>query len=102
MTIGCLSGESQGPPVMLTTSSRKRARNLVDISSKELARYWCKHLKKSKPEIKAAIPKVGNNAETLMKESLAGVAGDSGSRLIVLRSSRQQHMPWRDKALLGT
>jgi Protein of unknown function (DUF3606) len=86
---------------MLTTSSRKRARNLVDISSKELARYWCKHLKKSKPEIEAAIAKVGNNAETLMKE-LSRVAGDSGSRLIVLRSSRQQHMPWRDKALLGT
>ena len=36
---------------MLTTSSVKGARNCVDISSKELARYWCKRLKKSKPEI---------------------------------------------------
>ena len=53
---------------MLITSSAKRARNLVDISSKELARYWCKHLKKSKPEIEAAIAKVGNNAETVLKE----------------------------------
>jgi hypothetical protein len=58
----------KGPPVMLTTSSAKSARNLVDISSKELARYWCKRLKKSMPEIEAAIAKVGNNAETVMKE----------------------------------
>jgi len=53
---------------MLTTSSTKRARNRVDISSKELSRYWCKRLKKSKPEIEAAIAKVGDNAETVMKE----------------------------------
>ena len=53
---------------MLTTSSLKKARNCVDISSKELARYWCKHFKKSKPEIEAAIAKVGNNAETVLKE----------------------------------
>jgi hypothetical protein len=36
--------------------------------SKELARHWCKHFKKSKAEIEAAIAKVGNNAETVMKE----------------------------------
>ena len=53
---------------MLTTSSVKGARNCVDISSKELARYWCKRLKKSKPEIEAAMAKVGSNAETVMKE----------------------------------
>ena len=53
---------------MLTTSSTKRPRNRVDISSKELARYWCKRLKKTKPEIEAAIAKVGDNAETVMKE----------------------------------
>ena len=53
---------------MLTTSSVKRARNSVDLSSKELARHWCKHFKKSKPEIEAAIAKVGNNAETVVKE----------------------------------
>jgi len=53
---------------MVTTSPTKRARNRVDISSKELARHWCKRLKKSKPEIEAAIAKVGDNAETVMKE----------------------------------
>ena len=53
---------------MLTTSSVKGARNCVDVSSKGMARYWCKRLKKSKPEIEAAIAKVGNNAETVMKE----------------------------------
>jgi len=53
---------------MVTTSPAKRARNRVDISSKELARHWCRHLKKSKPEIEAAIAKVGDNAETVMKE----------------------------------
>jgi Protein of unknown function (DUF3606) len=53
---------------MLTTSSAKNARNRVDISSKELARFWCKRLKRSRPEIEAAIAKVGDNAETVMKE----------------------------------
>ena len=53
---------------MVTTSPAKKVRNRVDISSKELARYWCKHLKKTKPEIEAAIAKVGDNAETVMKE----------------------------------
>jgi len=53
---------------MLTSSSVKRARNRVDISSKELARHWCKRLKKSKAEIEAATAKVGDNAETVMKE----------------------------------
>jgi hypothetical protein len=50
------------------SSSTKSPRNRVDISSKELARYWCKRLKKSKAEIEAAIAKVGDNAETVMKE----------------------------------
>lgn len=57
---------------MLTTSSVKGARNCVDLSSKELARHWCKHFKKSKTEIEAAIGKVGNNAETVMKELSRG------------------------------
>lgn len=52
----------------MLTSPAKKARNRVDISSKELARYWCKRLKKSKPEIETAIAKVGDNAETVMKE----------------------------------
>lgn len=53
---------------MRATSSRRMPRNLVDIYSPELSRYWCKRLKKSKPEIEAAIAKVGNNAETVLKE----------------------------------
>src|SRR5262245_42054643 len=65
----------KGPTAMLTTSPAKRGRNLVDISSKVLARYWCKRLKKSKPEIEAAIAKVGNNAETVMKELSRGNRG---------------------------
>ena len=42
--------------------------NRVDLSSKDLARHWCKRLKKSRAEIEAAIAKVGDNAETVMKE----------------------------------
>jgi Protein of unknown function (DUF3606) len=54
---------------MLTSSSVNNiARNRVDVSTKELARHWCKHFKKSKAEIEAAIAKVGANAETVMKE----------------------------------
>ena len=53
---------------MLTTSPAKSARNLVDISSKEMVRYWRKRLNKSKTEIEAAIAKAGNNAETVIKE----------------------------------
>ena len=53
---------------MLITSSTKRVRNRVDMSSKDLARHWCKRLKRSQPEIEAAIAKVGNNAETVIKE----------------------------------
>jgi hypothetical protein len=53
---------------MLTSSPVKNERNRVDLSSKELARHWCKHFKKSKAEIEAAIAKVGDNAETVMKE----------------------------------
>jgi hypothetical protein len=53
---------------MLTSSFVKSARNRVDVSTKELARHWCKHFKKSKAEIEAAIAKVGDNAETVMKE----------------------------------
>ena len=48
--------------------SAKRARNRVDMSSKELARHWCKRLKKSRLEIEATIAKVGDNAQTVIKE----------------------------------
>jgi hypothetical protein len=53
---------------MLRTSAAKKDRNRVDISSKDLARHWCKRLKKSRAEIEAAIAKVGDNAETVTKE----------------------------------
>ena len=58
---------------MLTTSAARKERNRVDLSSKDLARHWCKRLKKSRAEIEAAIAKVGDNAETVMKE--LGVPG---------------------------
>ena len=53
---------------MLKTSPAKKERNRVDLSSKDLARHWCKRFKKSQVEIEAAIAKVGDNAETVMKE----------------------------------
>jgi hypothetical protein len=53
---------------MLTTSAARKERNRVDLSSKDLARHWCKRFKKSRAEIEAAIAKVGDNAETVMKE----------------------------------
>jgi hypothetical protein len=53
---------------MLRTSAAKKDRNRVDISSNDLARHWCKRLKKSRAEIEAAIAKVGDNAETVTKE----------------------------------
>ena len=46
----------------------KLDRNLVDVSTPVLARYWRKRLRKSPQEIQAAIAKVGGNAETVMKE----------------------------------
>ena len=52
----------------LTSSSTKRDRNRVDVSTPVLARYWRKRLRKSQQEIEAAIAKVGGNAETVMKE----------------------------------
>jgi hypothetical protein len=53
---------------MLTTSSERKERNRVDLSSKDLARHWCKRLGRSRVEIEAAIAKVGDNAQTVMKE----------------------------------
>ena len=53
---------------MLTTSAARKERNRVDLSSKDLARHWCKRLGKLRAEIEAAIAKVGDNAETVMKE----------------------------------
>ena len=53
---------------MLTSASMKGARNRVDVSSKEMARFWCKRFNRSKLEIESAIAKVGDNAETVAKE----------------------------------
>ena len=53
---------------MPTTSAAKMTRNRVDMSSRELARNWCKHLKTSRLEIEAALAKVGDNAQTVIKE----------------------------------
>jgi len=53
---------------MLRTSVARKERNRVDLSCEDLARHWCKHFKKSRAEIEAAIAKVGDNAQTVMKE----------------------------------
>ena len=43
-------------------------RNRIDLSTEELARHWCKHLGVSQEELELAIAKVGDNAETVIKE----------------------------------
>jgi hypothetical protein len=53
---------------MVKASPAKPARNRVDISSEDMTRHWCKRLKKSRLEIEAAIAKVGDNAQTVIKE----------------------------------
>ena len=53
---------------MLKTSPEKPVRNRIDLSTKELARHWCKRLGISQEELESAMAKVGDNAETVMKE----------------------------------
>ena len=53
---------------MVTSSRPKPSRNRVDISTTDSARQWRKRLNKSTEEIAAAVAKVGNNAETVIKE----------------------------------
>ena len=53
---------------MITSSRPKQSRNRVDISTTHSARQWRKRLNKSTAEIEAAVAKVGNNAETVIKE----------------------------------
>ena len=53
---------------MISSSRPKPARNRVDISTVNSARLWRKRLNKSTEEIEAAVAKVGNNAETVIKE----------------------------------
>ena len=83
-TIRRLSDDSKRTASHADNVVAKMSRNLVDISSPELSRYWCKHLKKSKPEIEAAIAKVGNNAATVLKEL------SKGSRDSIRARSRAQ------------
>jgi hypothetical protein len=46
----------------------KPERSRIDLSNSGIARLWVKKLGKSKEEIETAIAKVGDNAETVMKE----------------------------------
>ena len=53
---------------MLQRPSVTAVRNRIDLSTKQLARHWCKHFGVTQQEIEAAIAKVGDNAETVLKE----------------------------------
>ena len=53
---------------MLKQSSRNSERNRIDLSTKESARQWYKHLGVSQKELESAVAKVGNNVETVVKE----------------------------------
>jgi hypothetical protein len=46
----------------------KPDRSRIDLSDGGIAKQWVKKLGKSKEEIATAIAKVGDNAETVMKE----------------------------------
>jgi hypothetical protein len=46
----------------------KPDRSRIDLSDEGIARQWVKKLGKTKEEIATAIAKVGDNAETVMKE----------------------------------
>jgi hypothetical protein len=52
----------------LTSSPVRLDRHRFDLSTPDLARHWCKHFGRSKESVEAAIAKVGDNAETVMKE----------------------------------
>jgi ribosome biogenesis GTPase A len=53
---------------MSISISARKARNRVDLSSKELTRQWRKHFGASKEKIEAAIEKVGDNPESVQKQ----------------------------------
>jgi len=46
----------------------KPDRSRIDLSNDGIAKHWVKHLGKTKEEIATAIAKVGDHAETVMKE----------------------------------
>jgi hypothetical protein len=52
----------------MISSKRNPSRNCIDISSKVSVRQWRKRLGKSAKEVDAAVAKVGNNAESVIKE----------------------------------
>ena len=53
---------------MIKQLPEKPVRNRIDLSTEELARHWCKHLGVSQDKLELAMAKVGDNAETVMKE----------------------------------
>ena len=53
---------------MLKKSPEKPVRNRIDLSTKELARHWCKHFGVSQEELESVMTKVGDNVETVRKE----------------------------------
>jgi hypothetical protein len=53
---------------MIKQSREKPVRNRIDLSTKEMARHWCKRLGVSQAELESAMAKVGDNVETVMKE----------------------------------
>jgi hypothetical protein len=52
----------------MITSKPRPSRNCVDISNKISVRQWRKRLGKTAKEVEAAVAKVGDNAETVIKE----------------------------------
>jgi Protein of unknown function (DUF3606) len=53
---------------MVIPTSAKLTQRRVNVSDKTLARHWRKRFKKSKTEVEAAVAKVGDNPETVMKQ----------------------------------
>jgi hypothetical protein len=52
----------------LLTHPLKPDRSRINLSDEGIAKQWVKKLGKTKEEIAAAIAKVGDNAETVIKE----------------------------------
>ena len=74
----------------LMSSSSKPDRQRVDLSTSDLVRQWCKHFGLSKADSEEAIAKVGDNAETVMKElccKRSGAAWDSSMKASLASSS---------------
>ena len=78
---------------MLKQSSEKTVRNRIDLSTKELARHWCKHLGVSLEELESAVAKVGGNVAgpIILRSSARAAAGRrrTGGPTFGLRSALQ-------------